>query len=298
MDGWRRPKPEFWLTKKAYSPVRIVESEFPNPGPGQPLLIPVKNWFNHTNLRELKMLCRLGKEELSLPVIPTPHQGLTPQSRSRGRPWREGDIFALQVRRAAQAAIDEFHIRIGKQMVTFPTPQGPAPKITENTESITVQGADFHIVFSKATGLISEGAFWGHRIIEGGPFLNLGPGALSPWWLISMRHSSTADEVVINLVGAHIARHGSGPMMSTEFEIRIDGRGLITTAYTLHDPVKAANEVGISYVLSSSIDQFGWDRKALWSAYPLTTSAAARTARRQSRFGAQTYRHPPEGTVV
>ena len=56
--------------------------------------------------------------------------------------------------------------------------------------------------------------------------------------------------------------------MSTEFEIRIDGQGLITTAYTLHDPVKAANEVGISYVLSSSIDQLSWDRKALWSAYP------------------------------
>ena len=55
VDEWRRPKPEFWLTKKAYSPVRIVESELPNPGAGQPLLIPVKNWFNHTNLSELKV---------------------------------------------------------------------------------------------------------------------------------------------------------------------------------------------------------------------------------------------------
>ena len=61
VDEWRRPKPEFWLTKKAYSPVRIVESEVPNPGAGQPLLIPVKNWFNHTNLSELKVLCRVGK---------------------------------------------------------------------------------------------------------------------------------------------------------------------------------------------------------------------------------------------
>jgi hypothetical protein len=197
---------------------------------------------------------------------------------------------------AANNLIDEFHIRIGKRVVTFPGPQGPAPKVTEDNQSLTVRGADFHIVFSKAIGLISAGVFRGNRIIEGGPFLNLGTVALPPWWLISMRHTSTADEVVINLEGAHVARRGSGPGMTTAFEIRIDGQGLITTTYTLRDPLKAANEVGISYVLSSSIDQLSWDRKSLWSAYPHDHIGRPQgTARRQSSFVAQTYRHPPVG---
>jgi beta-galactosidase/beta-glucuronidase len=295
VDEWRRPKPEFWLTKKAYSPVRVAESELPNPGSGQPLLIPVKNWFNHTNLSELKALCRVGKEALSLPSI-NAAPGAEGTLHVPARDWRDGEVVELEFYGAAKAPIDEFHLRIGTRVVTFPATQSPAPKVTENNQSLTVQGSDFHIVFSKATGLIFEGVFHGKKIIEGGPFLNLGTTPLPPWWLINMRHTSTADEVVINLIGAHVARHGSGPGMSTEFEIRIDGQGLITTSYTLHDPVKAANEVGISYVLSSSIDQLSWDRKALWSAYPNDHIGRPQgTARRQSRFAAQTYRHPPVG---
>jgi len=295
VDGWRRPKPEFWLAKKAYSPVRITASELSNPGFGQPLLIPVKNWFNHSNLSELRVLCRVGRQELFPPSI-NAAPGAEGTLRIPARDWRDGEVLELQFRGADDVLIDEFHIRIGKRVVTFPGPQGPAPNVTEDTQSLTVQGSDFHIVLSKATGLVTEGVFRGTKIIEGGPFLDLGPAALSPWWLIDMRHSSTADEVVINLVGAHVARHGSGPGMSMEFEIRIDGQGLITTAYTLHDPVKAANEVGISYVLSSSIEQLWWDRKALWSAYPNDhIGRPMGIARRQSSFAAQTYRQPPVG---
>ena len=111
-----------------------------------------------------------------------------------------------------------------------------------------------------------------------------------------MRHSVSAGEVVITLVGAHVARHGSGPAMGTELQIWIDSQGCISTTYILHDPVKQANEVGISFVLSSSVDRLSWDRKALWSAYPDDHIGRPQgTARRQSRFARQTYRHPPAG---
>ena len=295
VDGWRRPKPEFWHTKKAYSPVRIADGELPNPGAGQPLLIPLKNWFNHTNLRELKVVGRVGAEAISLPAL-NAAPGADAVLHVPARDWRNGEVLELEFYGASQTPIDVFRLCIGKRVLSFPAPQGPAPKITEDTQALTVLGPDFRVVFSKTTGLISEGTFRGKELIEGGPFLNLGSVGLSPWWLIEIRHSLTADEAVINLVGAHVARHGSGPGMSTEFEIRIDGQGLITTRYTLHDPVEAANEVGIGYVLSSSIDQLSWDRNALWSAYPDDHIGRPQgSAKRQSRVASQTYRHAPEG---
>lgn len=295
VDEWRRPKPEFWLTKKAYSPVRITESELPSPGSGQPLLIPVKNWFNHTHFRELQVLGRIGTGEPFQVTVNAPPRG-EGVMHAPARDWREGEVLELQFYSAAKVLIDEFHLRIGKRVVNFPGPQGPAPKVTEDAQSLTVQGANFRVVFSKATGLISEGAYGGKKIIAGGPYLHLGPAALPPWWLVNLRHTSTADEVVIQLEGDHIARRGSGPKMSTEFEIKIDGQGLISTEYTLRDPWKAAEEVGIRYVLSRSIEQLRWDCKAPWSAYPPDHIGRPQgVARRHSAYAAQTYRHAPAG---
>ena len=85
--------------------------------------------------------------------------------------------------------------------------------------------------------------------------------------------------------------------MRTEFEIRIDGQGLITTAYTLHEPVKAANEVGLSYVLTHSVDRLWWDRKALWSAYPSDHIGRSKgTATRQSSLCRRLIATHPPGT--
>ena len=77
------------------------------------------------------------------------------------------------------------------------------------------------IVFDKSAGLIREGVLRGKKLLEGGPFLNLGPTRLPPWWLINIQHPVTENEVVINPTGAHVARRGSGPGMSMLLEIRI-----------------------------------------------------------------------------
>ena len=198
VDGWRRPKPEYWHTKKAYSPVRVKASELPNPGSGQPLVIPVKNWFNHTNLSELKCYGRVGRQETLFPPSIDVAPGTEGTIRIPARDWRDGDILELEFRGAANP-----HRRIPcshrQARGNFSRPPRPG---TENYRRHPVahrEGSDFQIVFSKATGLIYRGSFRGKKIIEGGPLLNLGATGLRPWWLISMHHSSTPDEVVIRV---------------------------------------------------------------------------------------------------
>ena len=53
LDAYLREKPEAWMTKKAYSPVRVDEDNCYVSG--GTLYIPVKNWFDHTDLTEVKL---------------------------------------------------------------------------------------------------------------------------------------------------------------------------------------------------------------------------------------------------
>jgi hypothetical protein len=296
VDGWRRPKPEYWLTKKAYSPVRIIDGEIPNvPGAGIPLEIPVKNWFNHTNLGELKIVWTVGKVSGEIHGVNLGPGGEGSLSVA-GRGWQAGEVLNLKFMRAGGMLVDEFNLRIGKRTANFSDEKGPAPKIAEDARSLTVQGSDFTVVFSKVTGLIAEGTFRGKRIIESGPFVNLGSDSLPPWWMTSMSHSTTPDAAVINMAGAYMARNGGGDVLGVEFEIRLDGQGLMTTQYALRGQPKDMSEVGITFTLSRSINRLTWDRKALWSAYPSDHIGRPQgMALRDPGGPAETYRREPKG---
>ena len=296
VDGWRRPKPEYWLTQKAYSPVRIPDDDVSSvPVAGSPLDIPIKNWFNHTNLGEIKILWAVGKDSGEIGGV-----NLAPGGEGAisvpGRDWQSGEILNLKFIRAGGIVVDEFNLRIGKRTAGFADEKGPAPRISEDARSLAVQGSDFTVVFNKVTGLIAEGTFRGKRIIESGPFVNLGSDPLPPWWLTSMSHSTTPDAAVINMNGAYMARDGGGRVLGVEFEIRIDGQGLMTTQYTLRGQPQDMSEVGIAFTLSSSINRLTWDRKALWSAYPSDHVGRPHgTAMRYPSGPAETYRSEPKG---
>ena len=53
VDGWRRRKPEFWITKKLHSPVKIKEGALPLPPQGRPIRVAVENQYDFTDLSEL-----------------------------------------------------------------------------------------------------------------------------------------------------------------------------------------------------------------------------------------------------
>lgn len=296
IDGWRRPKPEYWLTKKAYSPVRIGNTEVASvPAAGSPLTIPIKNWFNHTNLGELEIRWAVGKDSGQIEGLNlTP--GLEGTIRIPGRNWESGDVLNLKFNRAGGILVDEFDLPIGRRAIAFPAENGPAPKVSEDAHLLTVQGSDFAVVFDKASGLIAEGTFRGQRILEGGPFLSFGSVELPSWWLSSMSHTATADAVVIKTAGAYMQRRGGGDDLGAEFEIRIDGQGLISTQYTVRSQRKDMSEVGIAFTLSSSISQLTWDRKALWSAYPPDHIGRPKGGAKRDPSGpAESYRNIPRG---
>ncbi len=295
IDGWRRAKPEYWLTKKAFSPVRVKDAPVALLAAGRPLQIPIANWFDHANLNEVGIRWAVGRESGTIPG-PDVAPGGSGTFMIPARAWQAGEILNLKFDWSGMM-IDEYNLPVGGEIKkVFPAASGPAPKVTEDTASITVVGKDFAVVFSKITGKITGATFGGANLIEGGPELNLAPVVLSGWSLSSLSHSTTPTQAVITLAGRYekVEIEGwkdkipvpgqksvhyqkpSGPVGVT-FVVKVDGQGLITTDFTVTNPPPpnasqygntGYDEVGVTYLLPAGIDRINWDRKGLWSAYP------------------------------
>ncbi|WP_313559242.1 glycoside hydrolase family 2 TIM barrel-domain containing protein [Ruminiclostridium cellobioparum] len=259
-DAWGREKPEYWNVKKAYSPIRIDTDYVNNPGSGEPLNIPVSNWFNTTNLNEIKIKWSVGnvEGEMSGPDIAVRQKGsiVIPE-----RDWKFGDVVRLEFYDVYGTNIDSYNISVGKKNISFNAEKSTTPEVSETDSEITVTGDTFKIVFNKATGLIKTGEVKGQQVITGGPFLNMGTTKLSPWTLGTIRSSTLGDKIQISISGTYGA-------VGCDFVLSIDGAGLINTTYTVNNPPAKYSEVGVAYNVVSSADRISWDRNGIWSAYP------------------------------
>ncbi len=268
IDGWRREKPEYWLAKKAYSPARILDGYVENPGAGNPLKIPIGNEFDHTNLNEITIEWSVGSERgqiRDLNVAPHAAGLLVLPARA----WRNGDIVSIKFEDREGRLLDEYALPVGKEAWHFPTVHGPAPRVDEGIDSVRVSGEQFEINFSKVSGLIRDASYKGHRILEGGPILNLAPFTLRDWWLYSLKTTQTPAEAVIEILGYYQSPGRSSEIdIQAQYQLRIDGGGLITTNFKIQGIPRNAHEIGVAYILPRETDQLSWSRKALWSVYP------------------------------
>jgi hypothetical protein len=268
-------KPEYWHMKKAYSPVRIAEKPLPNPGEGRPMQLPAKNWFDHTNLNELRLEWTCGAEfgTLTPPNIEPHAEGtLTLPARK----WRNGEVVHLKFFDRSGLLIDTYALPIDPPEPVLSGFQGPAPSVSETADTLTVSGRDFSVAFSRRTGLIVNGSYKGVQVIKSGPFLHLNGGRLGDWTCRNITHEVGKDRVVVTI-------QGSLAPVGITYRVSIDGQGLIVVGYSFNPlprmvppmvnntqmrDVGGFKEIGISFVLTSGVDRLSWKRKGLWSVYP------------------------------
>lgn len=266
IDGWRREKPEYWLTRKAYSPIRICDQPIAAPAEGEPLAIPIGNAFDHTDLNEVEIRWARGagtRQELQLNLPPHASGYLEIPA----QPWKAGDTVQLDFVRGG-ASIDQFKLAIGSSKPAVPMAKPAAVKLEQAGGRVVVTGPRFSIVFNQATGLIAEARFDGQAVVAGGPYVDLGTGPLTGNWLLrKFEASADGDAAKMHTSGEFKDAEGieSYPV---EFEITIDGAGLITTLYRLHGYRKEDPQLGIAFVLPQTVEKLAWKRTSLWSVYP------------------------------
>jgi len=266
IDGWRRPKPEYWLTAKAYSPIRIDDRPLPAPARGSILSIPITNTFDHTNLNEIEIRWAAGTDSGRLSSVDlAPHRSgyleIPP------RTWMPNDALQLDFS-AKGRSVDQFHLRIDPTSPSLALPK-PAPAVlTRSGNHLLITGPNLSITISQTTGLIREAQFNGKVILTGGPYLDLGTGPLtSPWLLRHFEAVAVGDTVTIFTSGECKKNEGIDGI-PVDFEIEIDGSGLLTTRYRIHANPSETSTSGVAYILPDAIDKLSWHRDSLWSVYP------------------------------
>lgn len=213
VDGWRRPKPEFWITKKLHSPVKI--SEAPLPLPGVTVKVRVDNEYDFTDLSELRIAWQLGADRGTVRGAVPPRSAGELELRLP-RPPQPGDELGLQFFDAVGRLVDTYCLPFddspsragmspesparsgagggGGAGVRRPPPEAeagrvatpprrlpkPSPlRITQESilagRSTHVAGQDFELAFDLASGALRRTVVFGEAVLLDLPALHLLP---------------------------------------------------------------------------------------------------------------------------
>lgn len=309
LDGYRRPKPEYWNTLKAFSPVVLDDSALASAAGKSNPSLRIRNFFDHSRLSEVKaVMARLGPEGFFLPSLaplPVAAQTLSLPDigpRDSGNMvlplsnLRTGEVVNLRFFGTDGILLDEYNLRVGPPAPprAFPAP-GKAPALTQDAGSVTVTGKGFTLLFDKATGSLRRGNWGGETVITGGPYLNLGllPVHRYPFTLESFSAAVEGDSAVIRIQGRQALRDTT--RLRVQFTVVVDDAGLLRVRYAIPEGRLPATEVGISFALSRAVDRLTWERQGLWTSYPADHIARlSGTALRWRRSaGAENSRTPP-----
>ncbi|WP_159442183.1 glycoside hydrolase family 2 protein [Chitinophaga niabensis] len=252
IDVWRRKKAEFWNTKKAYSPVRILQTHFST---AEVLKIPVKNRFDHTSLSAVS--CKLTAEgkttTLKLPAIAPHEEGMISLNVKQ---YRESSLL-LQFFDERNNLIDEEKITWG----TRHTPQEKMQKarltIDENGEQGTLSAAIINGV-PVMTGM-PEVAI--NRPEQGNAFKNTAGNFSENMKISGVNVTRSGDKTIYHLKG----QTGNYPV---SLSVTLFPTGLVEVKYEADSIPRHTWEIGIKIPVSAELNRIEWDREGYWTTYP------------------------------
>lgn len=286
VDIWRRKKPEFALTKRAYSPVRVENTGSVEAFPGTPVYLSVINRFDHTDLSEIKARYTYqGKSgDIKGSAAQPGHKALFTIPASD---WKEGEEILVDFLTAKGDTIDRYALTVGTPRIDMPqAPKGNRPvRVERDGSNAVITGDNFRIPVSGATGLLSDVTVNGEKVITSGPYLhayinyNHLTGAevrsianhmdLSQDLCKSEKTTvSNPDEngnVRVNIRGSY------GKDIKVDYIVTVTPAGEINISYETEGlPEGYARAIGLKFDLPQSFKSLEWQRKGILDRYPAT----------------------------
>lgn len=274
VDTWRRKKPEFWNTKKAYSPVHLLAAKL-NITSSEATL-PIQNRYNHTNLDELTVRWSYEGQTASFTpaTLPPRAQGTLALP---ALPWRDGTFLQLDFIEPGGRVVDTYRIAVGAPGPNAPAlAEGPVHLEQSATEAV-VRGEGFSVTFDKSTGLIREALRLGQRILTDSPRLNVSTTDGANSWnnmviLESLNEPFVLErfKVTESTNSVRFVSEGKVGARSVTYTTIVHGNGRMTIDFKLSQAnALFCQEVGLGFVLESGFSDIAWERESdLWTSYP------------------------------
>lgn len=280
VDGWRRTKPEYWNLKKAYSPVRILNTD------ALPLSaiqeIRVSNRSDFLNLSEFKIAWKLGE---TTGVVESPEVSPGAEGVLRVRLPRTPTVsekLTLTFTDPRGFVADEFSPAFaGAPVRALRLGSGGTISFSESASSVTVADGVTRWVIDRKTGSLVSAS--GRPI--GGPTLMLlwlnGEGETqmtgktkvwkpytepcSGWSCksVATTHSGTAVVVTVNGVYDNKDSGAEGAFTLTFHD------GVADVGYDFKVTKKInPRQTGLVFTLPKAAEKLSWVRKGYWDVYP------------------------------
>jgi hypothetical protein len=300
IDGWRRPKPELYLSKFVFSPIWFPGRQL-DYQPGQPSVrVPVENRYSFTDLGAFDFAWELngakGKARISMPPasrgeleIPIP----------KGTP--QGSMIVVRAINGG-AEIVNAALSLGMlKRAPLPEPQAGAPKWSDDGNRIAIEGRGFSLVLDRATGDFDAASSKHKAPLASFPALHVTRhdfGDLNSKKPLYAEFPAAKTRVV---EGVTVTESGSGLEVTVKdhyehfagavrWLMDKDGIGKVSYDYTYSGPDLDTREIGLKARLRPDYDELKWQRWSEWGVFPkdsISRTEGSARAHRDKKWPAQ-----------
>jgi beta-galactosidase len=277
IDGWQRPKPEFWITKKVHSPIIVKETPLPLSAADGQVKVPVENRYDFRNLSEVRIEWALGdrKGEVKADVAPRSSGEI---AIGLGGDAKAGEMLSLEFKEKDGSLIDAYRIPLGHE----PPHPAPGEKCSPSPLRIlhanylqgaltTIAGRDFELAINDASGRLKRGVCKGRILLNELPMLHVLPEKrvtqplpdVESWHLDRLDIHKEGENVSVSIDGRYTNFEGGYRMTVTP-----SGELTVTCNFRYTGDELRAHEVGLRFSAPRDCDLLDWDRRGEWNVYP------------------------------
>lgn len=282
IDAWRRPKPEYYGMKKAYSPVVITRIAYPS-SENRTLNLFVENRYDFTNLRDTKITCKIDGVEKVIKVNIPPHErGVIKIPSTVGAKA----VFVRFIDPGGFVADDEKIILSKDKPVTR---KQVVLSYTENKAAITIHQGMVTYLISKLTGIILSAKNQDKLVLSQGPVFgvvaandddggkpnvagntyqnNIYPLKDYPLYTLYAKNISlkaSGDSVYITMD----VFYNDGSTAKQSYTFLNDGITKVTCEINYHGTDIHPRQYGMIMQLPKTFENLQWKRKGAFSMYP------------------------------